>query len=102
MSAHTADQKLNFQLPSLSYIDAKWEEPNLRAAAATAAPVRKTGLLARLIEAYRARQRDRQAMNEFAAMSDYELADMGLSRSDTHRVFDPALNQDLRERGQAA
>jgi uncharacterized protein YjiS (DUF1127 family) len=102
MSAHTANQKLNFQLPSLSYIDAKWEEPNLRAAASTAAPVRKTGVLARLIAGYQAWQRDRQAMSEFASMSDYELADMGLSRSDTHRVFNSALNEDLRERGQTA
>jgi uncharacterized protein YjiS (DUF1127 family) len=102
MSAHTANQKLNFQLPSLSYIDAKWEEPNLRAPATTVAPARKTGLLARLIEGYQTWQRDRRAMSEFAAMSDYELADMGLSRSDTQRVFNPALNEDLRQRGQTA
>jgi uncharacterized protein YjiS (DUF1127 family) len=102
MSAHTANQKLNFQLPSLSYIDAKWEEPNLRAAATTVAPAGKRGLLARLIAGFQAWQRDRQAMTEFASMSDYELADMGLSRSDTHRVFDPALNGDLRQRGQTA
>ena len=100
MSAHTANQNFNFQLPSLSYIDAKWEEPNLRASADAAVSVRKSGLFARLMERFQAWQRDRRAMSEFALMSDYELADMGLSRSDTHRVFNPALNGDLRQRGQ--
>ena len=32
-------------------------------------------------------------------MSDFELADMGLSRSDLSRVFEPAVNQDLFHRG---
>jgi uncharacterized protein YjiS (DUF1127 family) len=32
-------------------------------------------------------------------MSDHELMDIGISRSDLSRVFDPSLNQDLRARG---
>jgi uncharacterized protein YjiS (DUF1127 family) len=100
MSAHIANQNFHFQLPSLSYIDARWEEPNLRTAADDIAP--KPGPVARLVARLRAWQRDRQAMADFASMTDYELADIGLSRSDMHRVFNPALNADLRFRGTPA
>ena len=99
MSAHTANQNFNFQLPSLSYIDAKWEEPNLRAAAQSRDVAPKAGFVARVAARYQAWKRERQAMAEFASMTDYELADIGLSRSDAHRVFDSALNQDLQFRG---
>ena len=34
-------------------------------------------------------------------MSDRELADIGLSRADVHRVFDRSYNQDLRDRSLA-
>jgi uncharacterized protein YjiS (DUF1127 family) len=103
MSGHTVNQKFNFELPSLSYIDAKWEEPNLRAAADVKRPPQKTGLAAWFstrLAAYRAWQRDQRAVVELGTMSDYELSDIGLSRSDLGRVFDPSFNDDLRRRGQ--
>jgi uncharacterized protein YjiS (DUF1127 family) len=34
-----------------------------------------------------------------AAMSDYELADIGLSRPDLSRVFHPSFDRDLNQRG---
>jgi uncharacterized protein YjiS (DUF1127 family) len=105
MSAQTADSQYSFRLPSLSYIDAKWEEPNLRTAAASSQAVRKAGLAAwvsRRVAAFIAWHRDREAAAELASMSDRELMDIGVSRSDLARVFDPALNQDLRERGARA
>jgi uncharacterized protein YjiS (DUF1127 family) len=100
MSAQTADSQFSFKLPSLSYIDAKWEEPELLAPAA--APARKTGLaawLAARVAAFQAWRRDREAAAELAAMSNRELMDIGLTRSDLSRVFDPACNDDLRARG---
>jgi uncharacterized protein YjiS (DUF1127 family) len=105
MSVHTADSKLSFQLPSMSYIDAKWEEPNLRAPAATPSAVRKGGLaawLSRQVAAFVAWRRDSEAAGELSAMSDRELLDIGLSRADVGRVFDPAFNEDLRRRGAGA
>ncbi|HVZ06837.1 DUF1127 domain-containing protein [Rhodopila sp.] len=101
MAAQTAHQNFNFQLPSLSYIDAKWEEPALQAPVQARGVTRKSGLLARLGARYQAWRRNQQMMAEFASMSDYDLADIGLSRSDMYRVFDPALNQDLQQRGKA-
>ncbi len=100
MGVHTADSQFYFKLPSLSYIDAKWEEPNLRAPAT--APAHKAGLagwLSGCITAFQAWRRDREAAAELAAMSSRELMDIGLSHSDLSRVFDPACNNDLRTRG---
>jgi uncharacterized protein YjiS (DUF1127 family) len=99
MSVQTADSQFSFKLPSLSYIDAGWEEPELRAPAA--APGRTQGLVAWLsarAAAFQAWRRDRQAAAELAAMSNRELMDIGLTRSDLSRVFDPACNDDLRAR----
>lgn len=102
MSAHTANSNLSFQLPSMSYIDAKWEEPELRSAAAAPRVVRRTGLaawLSRQLAAFVAWQRDNKAASELARLSDRELIDMGLSRSDIRRVFDPRFSADLQQRG---
>jgi uncharacterized protein YjiS (DUF1127 family) len=100
MSVQTADSQFSFKLPSLSYVDAKWEEPELLAP--TAVPPRKTGLaawLAAQVTTFQPWRRDREAAAELAAMSNHELMDIGLSRSDLSRVFDPAFNEDLRMRG---
>lgn len=99
MSAHITNTQFSFELPSLSYIDAKWEEPNLRAPAAPAKPRRRGlfALLAHPVATFAAWRRDSQAAADLALMSDRELLDIGLTRSDLPRVFDPAFNQDLRE-----
>jgi uncharacterized protein YjiS (DUF1127 family) len=102
MSAHTADSQLSFQLPSMSYIDAKWEEPNLRAPASPSNVTRKDGLaawLSRQVSAFVTWRRESEAAAELSAMSDRELLDIGLNRGDVRRVFNRAFNDDLRGRG---
>jgi uncharacterized protein YjiS (DUF1127 family) len=102
MSAHTADSRFSFKLPSLSYIDAKWEEPTLRSSGGAPRSVSNSGLaawLSRQIAALAGWHSDRQAAVELAAMSDHELADIGLSRSDLSRVFEPRFNQDMYQHG---
>lgn len=104
MSVQTANPRFHFELPNLSYIDAKWEEPGLRAPAANNRPVRG-GLgvwIARRMEAFQTWRRNSEAMSELAMMSDYELRDIGISRSDLNRVFEPEFNLDLRQREGAA
>jgi uncharacterized protein YjiS (DUF1127 family) len=101
MSAQIAKSQFSFELPSLSYIDAKWEEPAL-SEVATPRAVRSTGLaawLSRQVAALLVWRRNSVAMAELRAMSDYELADIGLSRSDLVRVFEPGFSQDLYQRG---
>ena len=102
MSVQTADSQFSFSLPSMSYIDARWEEPNLRVDAASPVEGRKRGLIAwlsRRLATLRARRIDNAAARELALMSDHELMDIGLTRADVGRAFAPDFNDDLRQRG---
>ncbi len=102
MSAHIAKSQFSFELPSLSYIDARWEEPSLREAVAAPKVVGSTGIAAwvsRQVAALVAWRRNNEAAAELRTMSDRELADIGLCRSDLSRVFQPGFSQDLYQRG---
>jgi uncharacterized protein YjiS (DUF1127 family) len=102
MSARTADSQFTFKLPSLSYIDVRGEEPNLRVTAADSASARKGGLVAwlsRQVAGFIAWRRSSAAIAELSTMSDHELTDIGLNRTDLYRVFQPEFNQDLRQHG---
>jgi uncharacterized protein YjiS (DUF1127 family) len=102
MNAQTPNSELTFQLPTMSYINAKWEEPNLRVNEAELRAVRKSGFavwLAGRAAAFRGWRAKQQGMAELQMMSDRELRDIGLNRSDLGRVFSDAHNRDLRARG---
>ena len=102
MSAQIADSEFAFKLPSLSYIDAEWEDHDLRVDSASPQGARKRGLAgwwSRQAAALVAWRRNNEAARELSAMSDRQLADIGISRSDLARVFDAAHNQDLGQRG---
>jgi len=93
--------QMAFELPKLSYIDTRWEEPAVQG---VARPVRKHGIalwIASRVEAYRAWRAQARAMTELANMSDRELFDIGLNRGDVARVFSDGINQDLLARGRA-
>lgn len=102
MNAHSANSQFSFQLPSMSYIDAKWEEPELRSAP-TRQPIRRqrglAGWLRSRIAAFKAWRAQQQTLAELDAMTDRELIDIGLTRADIGRVFDEARNDDLWLRG---
>src|ERR1700749_4302940 len=98
MSAPMTKSKLAFELPALSYIDTRWEEPD---AHRTVVPVRKHGFaswIAARVAAYRSWRENARALAELNGMSDRELSDVGLNRGDLNRIFDDRLNQDLMER----
>jgi uncharacterized protein YjiS (DUF1127 family) len=102
MNAQIADSQFSFHLPSMSYIDAKWEEPSLRAPATAPRRARNSGLtpwLSRRVAAVVAWRRDVEAADELLAMSDRELQDIGVSRADMVPVSVPTFNQHLRQRG---
>jgi len=104
MSAQTADSQFTFKLPSLSYVDAKWEEADLRIPSDSRHGPRQGGLAgwwSRRVAAFAAWRRNNEAARELFGMSDRQLADIGLSRSDLTRVFDAAHNQDLGYPGDA-
>ncbi|MBN8872086.1 MAG: DUF1127 domain-containing protein [Rhodospirillales bacterium] len=88
MSAPITKSQLGFELPKLSYVDASWEEPTLRAA--PAAPARHGGLgdwMANLLATFRGWRERQAALAELSAMTDRELMDIGLNRGDLPRVF---------------
>ncbi len=102
MGVQAANSHFTFQLPSMSYIDAKWEEPDLRVSAPSIGGGQKgrlTAWLSRQIAAFTAWRFDRVSAHELSSMSDRELLDIGLSRADIGRAFMSAFNEDLRQRG---
>ena len=94
MSAPIAKSQFAFELPNLTYVDASLEEANLRA---PLPPAKLHGLRA-LVAGFRAWRDKQAAMAELDLMSDRELLDIGLTRSDVHRVFNDDRNQDLQSR----
>jgi len=99
MSAPMTKSQMAFELPPLSYIDTRWEEP---AAQPSVQPVRKRGFaswIAARFSAFLAWREQARARAELGNMSDRELFDLGLNRGDVDRIFDNRFNQDLRSRG---
>lgn len=99
MAAPIAKSDLSFQLPNLSYVDARWEEPSLRS---VSRPQIRRGFgawVAARFAALRAWHQRQDALAELEMMSERELMDIGLNRGDLNRVFEPAFNQDLLRRG---
>lgn len=86
MNAPIAKDQLTFSLGNLTYIDGTYEE----APRPVAKPERHS-LLDRVLAKVTEWRRRRQVIEEMAMMTDRELADIGLSRSDLSRVFDPSF-----------
>ena len=89
MSAPTANDPFSFSLGQLSYIGPSYEDefnrlhpgyrqPEPRMGARTSGQIRRVGAPA-------------PVMQEMAMMTDRELSDIGLTRSDITRVFGPAF-----------
>jgi uncharacterized protein YjiS (DUF1127 family) len=80
---------LSFSLGQLSYIGPSYEDEST--AYLPAAASRTLGLARRVLAGFAEWRRRRAVMLEMAMMTDHELADIGLSRADIPRVFDPAF-----------
>jgi uncharacterized protein YjiS (DUF1127 family) len=99
MSAPMTKSQLAFELPPLSYIDTRWEEPDVHP---VSVPVRKHGFaswIAARVAAFRTWRENARALAELRGMSDRELLDVGLNRGDCQRIFDSRFNSDLLTRG---
>lgn len=99
MSAPIAKSHMAFELPKLSYIDTRFEEPAAAPAATPARPHTLATWIAARVAAFRAWRVEQAGIAELNAMSDRELFDVGLNRGDLDRVFDDRFNRDLRRRG---
>jgi uncharacterized protein YjiS (DUF1127 family) len=95
MSAPITKSQMAFELPRLSYIDTRWEEPVVQP---NAEPRREHGFaswIAARLAVYRSWRANSRALGELGRMSDRELFDIGLNRGDLDRVFDRRFNHDL-------
>ncbi len=99
MSAPMTKSQMALVLPKLSYIDTRWEEPEVQPRSEPVRQHRFASWLARRVEAFHAWRARAQAMVELNSMTDRELLDVGLTRGDFTRIFDDRFNQDLRLRG---
>jgi len=93
--------QMAFELPRLSYIDTRWEEPAVQPIAEPARDHGFASWIAARVEAYRTWRANARAFVELNNMTDRELFDVGLNRGDVERVFDGRFNQDLLMRSRA-
>jgi|HubBroStandDraft_1064217.scaffolds.fasta_scaffold440103_1 uncharacterized protein YjiS (DUF1127 family) len=101
MSAPMTKGQMAFELPKLSYIDTRWEEPVVQAVPLPVREHRFAAWMASRIAAFRAWRENDRARAELNSMSDHELLDLGLNRGDFDRIFDQRFNQDLMARSRA-
>ena len=85
MSAPLTRGQIAFELPQLSYIDTRWEEPVLPAEAQPTREHGAGGWFERRIEAFRTWRENARALAELRRMSNVELRDVGLNRGDFDR-----------------
>ncbi len=92
MNAPITKDQLEFSLGNLSYIGPRYEEPQTARVNSPSGDTKSWfGRLVSAVAGWRQRQ---AVLQEMQTMSDRELSDIGLSRSDISRVFDPSFAQD--------
>ena len=84
MTTHISKEELALMMPGTLY-HYFHDEPEYR----VATPAPKPGVFARIASAVSDWSRRRAEANELAGLSDEQLADIGLSRSELPLVFDP-------------
>lgn len=101
MNAHSTKNEFRFKLPEMLSYHSTWDDADYE----PVLPARRESWLVRAAVAVKDRlnrMMERQrVIRELEAMSDRDLADLGLSRYDIPRVFDPefARERALRDGG---
>lgn len=89
MSAPITKDQFTFSLGNASYIDSSYEELPTAVVKQPEGGIGKW--MASFVAAFADWRRRQRVLQEMELMTDRELADIGLSRSDLPRVFDPAF-----------
>ena len=92
MNAPIAKDHFEFSLGNLSYIGPRYEEPQTARVNAPSGDTKSW--FGRLVSAIAEWRQRHAVLQEMQTMSDRELSDIGLSRSDINRVFDRSFAQD--------
>ncbi len=98
MSVQPSKQALNFKLPEMLSYHSTWDDADYEPVLAPTrpGPARRVAAMLRRLAALPARMAVR---NELCAMSDRELADIGINRYDVNRVFDSDFADEHARRG---
>ncbi len=92
MTAPIAKDQFTFSLGKMSYIDSTYDDASV---APPAEPKRGFGhWVARKMVALKDWHRKQAVLREMELMTDRELSDIGLNRSDLPRVFEPEFAAD--------
>jgi uncharacterized protein YjiS (DUF1127 family) len=92
MTAQFTKDQFNYSLGDTSYVDYSYDAPPARVAVVPSLGIGKW--LSRFMAAIADWRRRQAVMREMETLTDRELADIGLSRADLPRVFDPGFAAD--------
>ena len=87
-----------FELPKLSYIDTRWEEPAVQPAGETVEERGLAAWIASYVAGFRAWRADARSLAELRGLTERELSDMGLNAGDVERLYDARYNQEVLSR----
>lgn len=94
MNAPVTKDQLAFSLGHRSYIGPAYE--GVQRASVNQGVQQATSFFRRIVNAISAWRQRQEVLREMQMMTDHELADIGLSRGDLARVFDPVFAEDHR------
>ena len=97
MNAPVTKDQFTLSLGNLTYVDSTYDDVPAEIPAESTHGVRQW--FERRVTAFAEWRRRQETLREMEMLTDRELADIGLTRSDLPRVFDPAFAAD-RPRGQ--
>jgi len=89
MNAQTAKDQFTYTLGNASYVDYLYDEPPVTVVKTPQPSIRQW--LSRAVSAVVEWRRRQAVLQEMQMLTDRELADIGLTRADLPRVFDPAF-----------
>jgi uncharacterized protein YjiS (DUF1127 family) len=92
MTAQITKDQFNYSLGDTSYVDYSYDEPPARVVVVPSLGIGKW--LSRFVAAIADWRRRQAVMREMETLTDRELADIGLTRADLPRVFDPGFAVD--------
>jgi uncharacterized protein YjiS (DUF1127 family) len=92
MSAPITKDQFTFSLGNASYVDYLYDEPPVAVVKTPSSGIHHWLSIA--VTAFAEWRRRQTVLQEMTMLSDRELADIGLSRTDLPRVFDPAFAAD--------
>jgi uncharacterized protein YjiS (DUF1127 family) len=92
MNAPMTQDQFTYSLGNLSYVDYSYDEPPVTT---VEAPTHGIGhWLGRIVAGFANWRRQQATLREMDMLTERELSDIGLSRSDVPRVFDPGFVAD--------